>query len=176
MFNQDALGEIKVTNPKAQVYGLVKFEDMEKLDINGQSAITFFNESDPKYKAYIILGVGKIDHKAVPEIVHGEKIYSVVEEQAHPLDGITEFYNQLSTNMKYPQQARKLGVEGRVFIEFMVDENGELSDFKVIRGIGAGCDEEAMRVIRLLPNWKPGMQDGVAVKSRFNVAVVFKLN
>ena len=130
------------------------------------------------FVAYLILNHGDIDvaSKATYEMKGNEKVYSIVQEQAHPADGMTEFYNQLFTNMKYPQQARKLGVEGRVFMEFLVDENGKLSDFKVIRGIGAGCDEEAMRVISLSPNWKPGMQDGVAVKSRFNVAVVFKLN
>jgi protein TonB len=69
-----------------------------------------------------------------------------------------------------------MGVEGRVFCKFTVNRDGSIQDVQVIRGIGAGCDEEAIRVIQSAPAWKPGKQRGRAVRSSFNLAIIFKLN
>jgi len=77
--------------------------------------------------------------------------------------------------MRYPVQARRMGIEGRVFVQFVVQKDGSLQEIQVIKGIGAGCDEEAVRVIKKSKNWKPGKQRGRAVKVRMIIPIVFRL-
>jgi protein TonB len=104
-----------------------------------------------------------------------EEIFTVVEESAEPNGGMEAFRKYLEKNLKYPKQARKMGVEGKVFVQFVVDKDGSISDVKAIKGIGAGCDEEAIRIIQESPKWKPGKQRGRPVKVRVVVPIVFKL-
>jgi protein TonB len=104
------------------------------------------------------------------------QIFTIVEEPASPIGGMAAFYKFVQEKMKYPAQARRMGVEGRVFCKFTVNRDGTIQDVQVIRGIGAGCDEEAIRVIQAAPAWKPGKQRGRAVRSSFNLAIIFKLN
>ena len=77
--------------------------------------------------------------------------------------------------MKYPAQARRMGIEGRVFVEFIINKDGSLTEIKFIKGIGAGCDEEAVRVIQSAPAWNPAKQRGKAVKQRYTLPIIFKL-
>jgi protein TonB len=78
-------------------------------------------------------------------------------------------------NLKYPAQARRMGTEGRVFIGFVVNADGHITDVASIKGISVDCDKEAARVISMMPNWKPGKQNGRAVRVRFVLPVNFKL-
>ena len=103
-------------------------------------------------------------------------IFAVVDESAAFPGGTKAYGKFLKTNLKYPDKAKNMGIEGRVFISFVVDTDGSLADFELQRGIGAGCDEEALRVIMESPNWTPGKQGGVAVKTKMQLAVTFKLN
>jgi protein TonB len=122
----------------------------------------------------------KVEHIEIKQEKEEEEdvnqIFTIVEEQAQPVGGMSAFYKYVSEKMKYPAQARRMQVEGRVFCEFVVNRDGTLQDVKVIRGIGAGCDEEAIRVIQSAPPWKPGKQRGKAVRSKFNLAIIFKLS
>jgi protein TonB len=68
-----------------------------------------------------------------------------------------------------------MGVEGKVFVQFVIGKDGAISDVKVIKGIGAGCDEEAIRVVQSSPSWNPGKQRGKAVKQRYTLPIIFKL-
>lgn len=86
-----------------------------------------------------------------------------------------DIYAYLNKTLKYPRQAVLAGVEGRVIVQFIVNEDGRISNAKVVRGIGGGCDEEALRVVSAMPDWKPGMQNGKAVKVNFKLPVNFKL-
>lgn len=104
-----------------------------------------------------------------------DEIFTVVEETATPKGGMAAFYKFINEKVKYPAQARRMGVEGRVFVQFVIGKDGSLSDVKVIKGIGAGCDEEAIRVVQSSPAWNPGKQRGKAVKQRYTLPVVFKL-
>ena len=79
-------------------------------------------------------------------------------------------------NVKYPKEAREKGIQGRVFITFIVEKDGSLTNFKVVRGIGHGCDEEAIRVAKMMPNWEPGKQRGKEVRVQFNLPIKFVLN
>ena len=81
----------------------------------------------------------------------------------------------LGSNIRYPESARENKVEGKVYIGFVVEKNGELSDLKIIKGIGGGCDEEALRVLKNSPNWKPGMADGKPVRTSYTFPVTFQI-
>jgi protein TonB len=92
-----------------------------------------------------------------------------------PEVGFEGFYKFIAKNLKYPKQAQRAHITGKVFVEFVVDKNGDVSNLKVIRGIGSGCDEEAMRVLALT-KWQPGRQRGKPVKVRMTMPMNFVLN
>ncbi len=98
------------------------------------------------------------------------EIFVVVEEMPDLIGGLGEIQKKI----RYPEIARKAGVEGRVILQFIVDENGNVTEPAVVRGIGAGCDEEALRVVREA-KFKPGRQRGKAVKVKMSLPITFKL-
>ncbi|MDX1627945.1 MAG: TonB family protein [Fulvivirga sp.] len=104
-----------------------------------------------------------------------EEIFTIVEDPATFPGGRQAFYKYVADKLKYPAQARRMGIEGKVFVQFVVNENGELTEVKAIKGIGAGCDEEAVRVIQNSPKWNPPKQRGKPVKQRIILPIVFKL-
>ena len=81
----------------------------------------------------------------------------------------------LARNLRYPAQAAEEGIQGTVYVSFVVKTNGSLSDIKIIKGIGGGCDQEAMRVVKKMPSWNPGYQNGRKVAVLFNMPVYFRL-
>jgi TonB family protein len=103
-------------------------------------------------------------------------VFSVVEESAQPMGGMTEFYKVIASEIKYPAEARAKGIEGRVFVEFIVDTDGSVYGAHVLKGIGAGCDEEAARVVALSAAWIPGKQSGQIIKQRMVIPIIFKLD
>ena len=104
-----------------------------------------------------------------------DDIFTIVEVRPEPVGGIKAFYTYVGDNLQYPARARRMYIEGRVFIEFVVERDGSLTDIKVAKGIGAGCDEEAVRVISQAPKWNPGKQRGRAVRVRMVMPIMFKL-
>ena len=113
--------------------------------------------------------------KAQDSTEEEEKAPVPLEEDAVFPGGMREFYKYIGRNVRYPQEAKQLNIEGKVIVLFTVTKTGEIADAKVIRGIGSGCDEEALRVIKASPNWIPGKQRGVPVNSRMAVPITFKL-
>lgn len=111
-----------------------------------------------------------------PEEEVADEIFDIVEDQPKPPGGMPGFYKYVGKNIKYPNQARRMGIEGRVFVQFVVDKDGTLTDVKSIKGIGAGCDEEAVRILKGAPKWKPGKQRGRPVKVRMILPITFKLS
>lgn len=105
-----------------------------------------------------------------------DEVFEIVEESAEPDGGMQAFYKYVGKNMEYPNQAKRMGVEGKVFVQFIIDKDGKITDVKAVRGIGAGCDEEAVRVLQNAPKWKPGKQRGRAVRQRMVIPISFKLN
>lgn len=81
----------------------------------------------------------------------------------------------IASIIRYPEQAREANVQGRVLLQFVVNEDGSISNVVIERGIGAGCDEEALRVIEAMPKWKPGKQNGIAVKVYYKIPIKFSL-
>lgn len=104
-----------------------------------------------------------------------EEIFTIVETQPSFPGGEAKLYAYLGNNMKYPPIARDNNIQGRVYVSFVVEKNGSITDVKVLRGIGGGCDEEAIRVVKSMPGWSPGKQRGKSVRVRFNLPIVFKL-
>jgi len=115
------------------------------------------------------------DIVAKPKDEEVEKVFDIVENDPEFPGGMKAFYKYVGDNMNYPTQAIRMGIEGRVYVQFVVDKEGNLSEVIAIRGIGAGCDEEAERVLRESPKFIPGKQRGRPVKVRMVMPIVFKL-
>lgn len=109
-----------------------------------------------------------------PEVC-GDCPFLVVEQPPVPVGGLEGFYSVIRKNLKYPRQAKQLDVEGRVTVEFIINRDGTPADITVIKGIGAGCDEEAKRVIGLT-KWNPGKQRGKPVRVKMVMPIIFVLN
>lgn len=111
-----------------------------------------------------------------PEEEATDEIFSIVEKMPSFPGGTPEFYNFIAKNLKYPRRAQKAKVEGKVVLRFVVEENGDVSQVEVLKGIGFDCDEEAVRVLLASPDWIPGQQRGKNVKVRVMVPLTFDLS
>lgn len=116
-----------------------------------------------------------IQAPAEPEVEDTEQVFTIVEETASPKGGMAAFYTYVRDNIKYPAAARRLGIQGRVYVEFVIAKDGSLTDVHVIKGIGAGCDEEAVRIVQAAPPWNPGKQRGKPVRQRYTLPIIFKM-
>ena len=110
------------------------------------------------------------------EEVDEQQIFQVVEENPEFPGGMKECMKFLNNNIKYPQISQENGVQGRVIIQFVVNADGSIVDPVVVRGVDPYLDKEALRVIKLMPKWKPGKQRGKAVRVRYTQPVLFRLN
>ncbi|MBC6991392.1 energy transducer TonB [Hymenobacter jejuensis] len=113
-------------------------------------------------------------NKVVEEVVEN-KVYTYVEQMPTPPGGMEALLQYIGKNIKYPAMALRNQVEGKVFVAFVVGPDGAISNVTVQKGIGGGCDEEAVRVIKGLPRWTPGKQNGRAVSVSFTVPVTFAI-
>jgi len=104
-----------------------------------------------------------------------DEVFSVIEETATPIGGIPAFYRFVGENLRYPPDARRHGIQGKVFVQFIIEKDGSITNPIIIQGIGGGCDEEVLRVISKSPKWNPGMQKGKPVKQRYTLPIIFKL-
>ena len=104
-----------------------------------------------------------------------DEIFVVVENQPEFPGGNTAMMKFLGDNIKYPVIAQENGIQGRVICNFVVEKDGSITDVQVVRGVDPSLDREAMRVIQQMPRWKPGKQRGQAVRVRFTLPVVFRL-
>lgn len=151
--------------PKVQVINLIEVIDEKEIDV-------------PDFEVVVDIEGGT---DIEPEVIFDEPV-EVAEEtlifaETMPsfIGGIGEFYKFVGKHLKYPSQARRLGIEGKVFVNFVVDKDGNLSDINVVKGIGAGCDAEVIRIIRMSPKWNPGKQRGRPVKVQMMMPITFQL-
>jgi len=107
--------------------------------------------------------------------VSGE-VFTMVEEVPEFPGGIPGLMNYLGESIKYPAAAQKDGVGGRVFVRFIVDQDGKISNTEVLKGVRPDLDAEALRVVSQMPNWKPGRQGGKVVAVQYNLPIQFSLN
>ena len=108
-----------------------------------------------------------------PEV--SNKVFDVVEEMPHFPGGAAALQAFLSSNTKYPVVAQENGVQGRVTVSFVVERDGSITDVRVVRSVDPSLDREASRVVRSMPRWSPGKQNGSAVRVKYTVPVVFRL-
>jgi len=103
------------------------------------------------------------------------KVYEKVDVMPEYPGGIKALINTITTEIKYPEEAKKNGIQGKVLVQFFVDKDGKIIDPKVIKGIGHDCDEEALRVVKLLKPFKPGIEKGKPVVVKMVLPIAFKL-
>ncbi len=103
------------------------------------------------------------------------EVFTVIEDPAEFPGGMIAFFKYVGKHLTYPEEARKMGIEGKVYVQFIVETDGSLSNFKVVRGIAPSCDREAIRVCQGSPKWKPGMQRGKPARQRIIVPFNFSL-
>jgi protein TonB len=116
----------------------------------------------------------------VEEVAKGDgvdenAVFTVVEQMPEFMGGMEAMMKYIGKNLRYPAAARRMGVEGKVFVSFVVDTDGKIAEVQVVRGISTDCDQEGMRVIKSMPPWKPGKQRGRPVRVRFTLPINFKL-
>ena len=105
-----------------------------------------------------------------------EKIYSFTEVIPEWKDGKEALFGYLSSNLHYPKEALQKCISGTVYVQFIVEKDGSINEnVKLLRGIGYGCDEEAMRVVKNMPKWKPGKQSGEPVRVYWNLPIKFEI-
>ena len=108
--------------------------------------------------------------------VDSDSIYQVVEVMPEFPGGMDKMAKYLSENIKYPEEAKEKNICGRVFIEFVIEKDGSVSNVNVMRSIGGGCDEEGVRVVKAMPKWKPGLMKGKPVRVHYVLPINFKLD
>lgn len=145
-------------------------EELKKAD-PGQRTI----EGDPTADIVIATPVGEGPKQAV--VVEDTKVYDYVSIETQPAfpGGMSEFYKFIQKTLKYPPMAAENNIQGKVYVSFVVEKNGALTDIKVDRKLGGGTDEEAMRVLRASPKWTPGIQNGKPVRVKYNIPISFTL-
>jgi len=109
------------------------------------------------------------------EEVYEGPIFQIVEEMPSFPGGERKMMEYVAKNIVYPQEALETGIQGRVFVAFVIEPDGAVSNVRVIRSIGGGCDEEAIRVVKSMPKWNPGKQRGKTVRVSYQLPVLFKL-
>lgn len=139
-------------------------EVTDQLDFNAEADATTEVE---EYTAPVVVEEEK-------EVVEQE-IFTIVEEMASFPNGEVELQKFITSNVVYPQMAKETGVSGTVYVQFVVEPDGSISNIKILKGIGAGCDEEAVRVVKKMPKWKPGKQRSKPVRVYFNLPIRFTL-
>ncbi len=161
---------IKYLPPKVTDKEIVEEEEMPTVEEIKQNDVG----------AEDIVGTGDVVfdepvEEVVKEESNADQIFTIVEQMPQPENGMEALYKWIGKTIKYPNAARRMGVEGTVFVGFVVNADGQISDVKTVKGISAECDKEAERVIKMMPPWTPGKQNGKAVKVKYVLPVKFKL-
>ena len=162
----------------------VKDEKKLKEDVKSKQKETYlstlssstqsYNSSSPQNHS--VTNPTSTTEKPATATVEGSKVYDVVEEMPSFPGGLTALFQFLSQSIKYPVVAEENGVQGRVLVTFVVERDGSITDVKVVKSIDPSLDAEAKRVIRSMPRWKPGKQNGSAVRVKYTVPVTFRLS
>lgn len=161
-----------VIKPDEEVMTLEEFATMEDLE-NANPGIETIKGND-SIAMDMDFNVMMLDEVEIPK--EEEQTFEIVEQMPSYPGGDGEFMKFLSKRIKYPEKAREMGIEGRVILQFIIASDGVIKEVTVVKGIGYGCDEEAIRVMKTSPRWKPGRQNGIDVAVKFMVPVRFRLD
>lgn len=105
-----------------------------------------------------------------------EMSYTILEQKPEPVDGMAHFYKYIANNFNYTREAIKNNIKGKIFVQFVVDKEGKIIETKILRGLGYGLDEEAIRVVSSYKNWIPGMQRGRKVRCSYAIPISLSWN
>ena len=170
--NEDSMLSLNQGEP-ANVEGVV----VTALGIRREKKSLGYAEKDTKNGEIATSGEMKGIKSRTMEDIETEdaEIFMVVEQMPEFPGGQEKLHAFLAENIKYPESAKESGIQGTVYVTFVVRKDGRISDAKILRGIGADCDEEALRVVNKMPRWKPAKQRGKNVDVQFNLPIGFKL-
>ena len=158
-----------------EIHGDLNNDKLSKL-IEQQKFAKLIKTKD-EGKRFLILSKDDAAYDVVAEISKSEDgVYDLVDDQPEYEGGIQKFYQYIGENLEYPEQARRLGVEGKVYVQFIINTDGTVSNVKAVKGIGAGCDAEAERVISGSDQWKPGKVGGKVVRTRMMVPILYNFD
>jgi periplasmic protein TonB len=152
----------KVTEDDIPDGGSLNPEDYSKGDVNRP-----IGQEEPGTPATVEPPVIDVEPEAEPP--------TSVQEMPSFVGGEAALFQYLANTIKYPKMARETNVQGKVYVSFVIDAAGNITQVKLLRGIGGGCDEEALRVISMMPTWNAGRQNGRAVRVLFHMPIVFRL-
>ena len=170
---------VKFTAPVIKKDSEVKEEDeinLEKVQ-NTNTAIGAFNvEGNDEKGGEVLKAKEEIAAPEPPKPVEDNKVFDVVEQKPSFPGGDGALMEWLRKNIKYPAIAEENGVQGRVVVQFVVEKDGSITDVKVVKPIDPSLDKEATRVVKSMPHWIPGKQNGSAVRVRYTLPVTFRLS
>lgn len=178
------LGQLQVDDTPEEMIPITKPEEIPPPPPPPPPPVLNIVEDDVEIENEIEIEETEVDDDTEIQVVEIEEaeeeidepeIFMIVEQMPEFPGGEAALHGYLQKNIKYPPVARENGISGTVYVNFVVTETGAITDIKILRGIGGGCDEEAVRVIKAMPSWKPGKQRGKAVKVSFNCPINFKL-
>lgn len=148
---------------------IIAVEDVEDIEEEIQLNLDIEMTEDMVIEKTIETEIEEIEEEEL------EEIFVIVEDAPVPIGGLSSFYQYVNENIKFPRQAMAMRIEGKVFVQFVVGKDGKLTNIEVIRGIGGGCDEEAIRILENAPKWKPGKQRGRPVLVKMVLPITFKI-
>ncbi|MEZ0538452.1 energy transducer TonB [Fibrella arboris] len=144
----------------------VAAEKTQEGDPNAEEVIAAPEESAGPSKAEVVV------EAPAPK---DDEVFTVVEQNPEFVGGNAAMYAWLGKNIKYPAAASRANISGKVFVSFTVNTDGSITDAQVLKGLGFGTDEEAIRVVKSMPKWKPGKQSGRPVRVKYNLPISFQL-
>lgn len=157
--------KVKFTAPVVTSDTVENTDLLNQDDLNQQSTTTEITED-------VEITVEVVENKTIEQVA---PILTIVEVMPSFEGGEEAMYTWLGNNIKYPQVAKETGITGTVIVTFVVEKEGNISDVRVLKDIGGGCGDEAVRVVKSMPKWKSGKQNGVPVRVQFNLPIRFTL-
>ena len=173
--NSDEILDIPLTQqppppaPKKMPVTIVEVPDVEEIEEEIDIDLDIETNEDMVMEEVAYEQIEEVEEE------NSEEIFLIVEDKPQPAGGMHEFYQYIANEINYPAAALRANIGGKVFVQFVVNKDGSLTDFQVVKGIGLGCDEEALRVLQKAPNWVPGKQRGKAVRVRMILPINFIL-
>jgi|TARA_B110000046_G_scaffold147501_1_gene155158 protein TonB len=178
-----SLGQLQVELEEEELIPITQQEPPPPPPPPPQTTIIEIVEDDVELEEELEIMETEIDEDTEIEIVEiAEEVYeepeifTIVEQMPSFPGGEAKLFQYLGENMKYPAMARDAGITGVVYVTFVVKEDGKIDGVRILRGVGGGCDEEAIRVVKSMPRWTPGKQRGKSVRVQYNLPIRFVLN
>lgn len=169
-------------NPSTRLdaYKMANESHLQLAKANGTDSLTHFHGAQQAYELAIKWhGRMYVEEKweSTKIEVSGEpEVFKIVDQQPEFPGGMSALYKFIGQEMSYPEEARRMGIQGKVYVQFIVNKDGSVDAVNAFKAIGGGCEEEAVRVVKSLPNFSPGMQDGKPVYVRMILPMTFKLS